>query len=106
MTNIALPPEPALQFLVKLWGEVDVARVAELEYFFDDYRACPAADVVIDLREVTFMDSTGLGFMARLHRDARGRGGTVTVTHSHPMVRRVLRISGMDQILVVEDDQP
>lgn len=101
MTDLGDPGAP---FLVKLWGEVDIARVAELEYFIDDYRACPAVDVVIDLREVTFMDSTGLGFMARLYRDAKDRGGSVTVTHAHPAVGRVIRMTGIDQILSVEGD--
>lgn len=100
------PNGPGDAFVVDLWGEVDIARVAELEYFIDDYRASRAVDIVIDLRQVTFMDSTGLGFMARLHRDAKDRGGNVTVTHAHPAVGRVIRLSGIDQILVVEDDEP
>ena len=104
MTDIALPPEPALQFRVKLWGDIDIARVPELHYLVEDYRNGPATDIEIDLRDVTFMDSTGLGFMARLHRDAKDRGGSVTVTHPSHEVERVIRMTGMDHILMVRDD--
>ena len=100
MTDIALPPEPTTVFSAALAGEVDLARVPELHDLVEGYRNSPAVDVVIDLRDVTFMDSTGMGFMARLSRDASDRGGTVTVSHAPPDVERVIRMTGLDSILL------
>lgn len=102
MTDIALPSEPTTVFSAALAGDVDIARVPELHDLVEAYRHGDAVDAVIDLRDVTFMDSTGLGFMARLFRDAEERGGTVTVTRANPGVERVIRMTGMDNILIVE----
>ena len=63
-------------------GPAPLAREAELDGIVSTYLAGDPVDVVIDLAAVTFMDSSGLGFVARLYREAKDRGGTVTVTNS------------------------
>jgi len=102
MADIVLPPEPAIIFSVALYGDVDLNRVQELHELIADFRNGPATDVVIDVRGVTFMDSTGLGFMARLYREARARGGSVTLTHAAPQVEKVINVTGMERILQIQ----
>ena len=71
MTDIALPKDPTLLFSVKLWGEIDLVRVPELHGLVEDFLNGPAIDIVIDVGDVTFMDSTGLGFLMRLYHAAK-----------------------------------
>ncbi len=100
MTDIALPPkQPSTTFVIALAGEIDVARVPELQEFVEEFRRNPAVDVVVDLRQVDFMDSTGLGMMTRLSRVAVERGGSISVIHASPNVDRTIRISGLSQVL-------
>ena len=106
MPDLASPTPAGQVFSVALSGDLDLSRVPELHALVEHYRAGAAVDVVIDLRDVSFMDSSGLGFMARLYRAAKERGGTATVTHAHPEVERVIRITGLDHILVVDEPVP
>jgi anti-sigma B factor antagonist len=55
--------------------------------------------VVVDLTDVSFMDSTGLAVVLR----ARGRGGRPSVSLVHPprMLRRVLHLTGLSDVLPV-----
>lgn len=68
-------------------------------------RDCPL-DWVVDVRAVTFMDSTGLGFLAHTHRVLAERGGTVTVVGPTPSVMRTLSIVHLDEVLTIADEPP
>ena len=104
MVDLALPEPAPTTFVVVLTGEIDLAREAELDEQVQDYLAGVAVDVVIDLGSVTFMDSSGLGFVARLYREAKERGGTVTVTNPQSQVDRLMRITGVDLLVSYEPD--
>ncbi len=57
--------------------------------------------LVIDLSDVTFMDSSGLGLMVAMHKLQVQHGGVVVLTAPQPLVRRVLALSGIDQVIEV-----
>ena len=60
--------------------------------------------LTLDLSDVTFLDSTGLGIVVgRLKRLAR-HGGTMTVAAAHERVLRVFTITGLDQLLEIHPD--
>ena len=60
-------------------------------------------DVVLDVQELGFLDSTGLGEIARLHRQLSAEGRRVVVRRPTAMVHRVLDISGLLAVLAVEE---
>jgi anti-anti-sigma factor len=66
---------------------------------------CPL-DWVVDVRAVTFMDSTGLGFLAHTHRVVAEHGGSVTVVGPAPAVMRTLSIVHLDEVLTIADAPP
>ncbi len=100
MTDAVVPAEDPVLSLV-LDGEIDLARVPELRELVERYRSSSAVNVAVDLGNVTFMDSSGLSFLANLHQIAMGRGGSVSVVHSSANLDRVIRLTGLDQILAV-----
>jgi anti-sigma B factor antagonist len=61
------------------------------------------ADVVIDVSAVTFCDSSGLSALLAAHRRTRRRGGSVTLRGPRGTLRRILRLTGVDVLFVVED---
>jgi anti-sigma B factor antagonist len=63
----------------------------------------PGSLVVVDLRHLTFMDSSGLGAIHVARRRAIEDGGSLVVCRPNPMVARVLEITGLD-IWVTEWD--
>lgn len=56
----------------------------------------PGSLIVVDLCELTFMDSSGLGAIHAARRTAIKDGGNLVVCRPSPMVYRVLEITGLD----------
>jgi anti-anti-sigma factor len=56
----------------------------------------PGSLVVVDLCQLTFMDSWGLGAIHAARRTAIKDGGNLVVCRPSPMVHRVLEITGLD----------
>jgi anti-sigma B factor antagonist len=63
-----------------------------------------AADVVVDLTGVEFLDSAGVGVLVGLFKHARGRGGTARFCGLTPGVRSVLELIQLDRIFEIVDD--
>ena len=63
-----------------------------------------AAEAVIDLSEVEFVDSAGIGVLVALYRAMRTRGARARYCGVRPGVRSVLEIIRLDQILEIVDD--
>lgn len=52
--------------------------------------------VVVDLSQLTFIDSCGLGALHAARQMAIKNGGTLVVSRPSPMVHRVFEITGLD----------
>lgn len=76
-----------------LRGELDACSCRGLA---DHLIGPPGSLVVVDLYQLTFMDSSGLGAMHAARRLAIKDGGNLVVCRPSPMVYRVLEITGLD----------
>jgi anti-sigma B factor antagonist len=84
-----------------LRGEFDLTG---LDVFRDAVaQVSPSHSMVVDLRELTFLDSSGLGALVVLHERARSEGWSLVLSAPQPPVAMVLRISGLSQRLTVID---
>ena len=55
--------------------------------------------IVVDLCQVTFIDSSGLGAIHAARQMAIKNGGALVVCRPRPMVHRVLELTGLDMWL-------
>lgn len=62
-----------------------------------------AAHVVIDLTQVTFVDSTGLGGLIAARKTARERGGSLSLVSPPPLVRRLLGSTRLHDVFDIYD---
>jgi anti-anti-sigma factor len=60
----------------------------------------PGSLVVVDLDQLTYIDSSGLGAIHTAGRTTIRQGGTLVVCRPSPMVHRVLEITGLDTWVV------
>jgi anti-sigma B factor antagonist len=82
-------------------GELDAMTVTE---FREQLIAlADRSRVVIDLAEVPFMDSTGLGALIGGIRRIREAGGEVSVSCGRPAVLRLLHTTGFDRMVTVAE---
>jgi anti-anti-sigma factor len=88
---------------IVLRGDIDLGARPELERLFAELDRSPPERVVVDLREVTFFDTTGLQMAHRLDRWGRDNGVTVVFTPGSPAVMRALRAAGLALRLTFSD---
>ena len=74
-------------------GELDIATVGQVERELDDLRGAGFSDIVVDLRAVGFMDSTGLRLLLQEARKAGEDGYRFRLIDGPPNVRRVFEIT-------------
>jgi anti-sigma B factor antagonist len=90
---------------VALSGELDVATVAQAcEPLESAARA--RSLVVLDLRELAFVDSSGLHMVATLAERIRARGGRLVIVRGPRAVQRAFELVGMDETLDLVDEPP
>lgn len=87
-------------------GELDIATTPALEQAIADATCEPGAALVLDLRELTFMDSTGLRTLAQTNARAEDNGFTLSIVRGPRQIERVLEISGLGPLLPLVDAPP
>jgi anti-anti-sigma factor len=80
---------------VVLAGELDLASVGEVQEQLRDLHAAGFERFVLDLRELTFIDSTGLRLVLSEDAAARERGGRFELIAGPPEVQRVFELTAL-----------
>ncbi|MBA2514811.1 MAG: STAS domain-containing protein [Solirubrobacterales bacterium] len=75
-------------------GELDLATAPELEGWLDDLRR-ERADVVVELAEITFIDSAGIRVLLRAREQARRSRTGLRFESGGPEVMRTLQLTGV-----------
>jgi anti-sigma B factor antagonist len=90
---------------VALLGERDIAAAGELDRTLEEVERDGPAHLVLDLRGLSFLDSTGLRSL--IAADARGReqGRRVTIIKGPAVVQRVFEITGLEGRLEIVADE-
>jgi anti-anti-sigma factor len=90
-------------WVLRLIGELDLASSPALEQALERTRGCDAELVIVDLRELDFMDSSGLNVLVKAHQHAQESGTRFALVRGRSHVQRLLSITGLDERLMVVD---
>lgn len=85
-------------------GEVDLATAPRLRSYFHDVIADADGAILLDLAEVTFLDSTGLCEILTAYAELDEQDRELRVVKASMQVRRVFEVCGITD-LVVDDPQ-
>jgi anti-sigma B factor antagonist len=81
---------------IQLYGELDLHTARELAPALSEAVGDVSRELVVDLRRVTFIDSTLLGALARAAGQMRNQGRTVTLIRvPGSAIDRLLEVSGL-----------
>jgi anti-sigma B factor antagonist len=84
-------------------GEIDMATAPQLRDFLDQLVDAGSRRIVLDCRELEFLDSSGIGVLVAT-RNRMGDGGEIVIDSPTPHVLKVLEITGVaDHLSVIAD---
>ena len=97
--------QQAERLVVRPCGELDLATAPDLEDLVIG-RLADGTPVVLDLRGLSFMDSSGVRVLVAAHARASDGGGDLTIVRPArgSAVDRILEVSGIDQALQLVDE--
>jgi anti-anti-sigma factor len=92
------------QTQLALAGEVDIASTPQFEEGLAEAEGSEPAVLILDLRKVDFIDSTGLRAVIAADERARTAGRRFVVVRGTAAVERVFSVTRLDQRLEIVDD--
>ena len=90
------------QAVVAVHGEVDLYTAPRLWETIDAAMASTPHELVIDLTDVTFLDSSGLSVLVRAHKRLRPVNGKVVVRGAGEQAYMALEMTKLTTMLTVE----
>jgi anti-sigma B factor antagonist len=87
--------------LFSLRGSLDVATAPSLRAALLEAAEHDGHEIVVDLSQLEFLDSTGLGALIGSHKLAEEHQGSVRLVAQEGQILRLLRITGLLEVLNV-----
>jgi anti-sigma B factor antagonist len=97
--GISSGPIDSETYVVEPRGEIDLATAGLVSAPLEEAIEIKALRVIVDLGDVTFIESTGVGVLLSAERLLQAHGGILIVACATPSVRRVFEITGLDSVL-------
>jgi anti-anti-sigma factor len=93
-------PAPAGTLLLRLVGELDLAASDGFRERVETALANGARNVVVDMADALFIDSSMLRELLRAHTATREAGGRLVLTEVQPAVERLLDLTRVRELLI------
>ncbi len=90
--------------VVAVRGEIDNATAPQLRGALLAALDSDTRRIVVDLSEIDFVDSSGLGALVGARKQADQSGATLVIVCPKPHVRRLFEISRLDAVLPLYDE--
>ncbi len=87
-----------------LVGEVDVYTAPRLKEELISAVQSGCSNVIVNMEEVGFIDSSGLGVLVSALRRARERDGVVRIVCTRDNILKIFRITGLDKVFPIFAD--
>jgi anti-sigma B factor antagonist len=93
--------------ILRLHGEFDLSTDERFQQEAEKVLTGDVGTLIVDLRGLTFMDSTGLRELVALQNRSAAANVDFAVLHNGGTVARLLRATGLDRVLpTVHTDSP
>lgn len=100
--QIDVEPDLLGRIVVRVHGALDLPEVGELRAVLENVVSVEGADVVLDLTEVGFLGSSGMGIIAGLHQDLAATDRRLSLRGASPMICKAFAITGLDRRIHME----
>lgn len=90
------------RLVIRLEGELDQSNVEKLKNKVSEIiKKYSIVHLVFNLEKLSFMDSTGIGFIIGRYSEIKRRGGNIVICSMNDTIRKIFEISGLKRICSV-----
>jgi anti-anti-sigma factor len=95
--NFAVSREPVTDEIecIAIRGELDIANAEQVRRHISETMAGEAHGIVVDMHDVSFVDTTGLAVLVQAAREAKDSGRHMFIAGCGPQVRQVFGLTGV-----------
>lgn len=86
-------------------GILDSTQAAEVRAQVSEALATGAKTLLIDLKNITFIDSSGLGTLISVLKKVRSQGCEMAVCSASPQVKMLFELTSMDQVFQIYENR-
>jgi anti-sigma B factor antagonist len=91
--------------IIDVAGEIDVYSVSRLKTALVNALSEAPSEIILDIRKVRYIDSTGLGVLIGGLRRIREHGGSIKIVVIDVHIRKILEITGMSGIFALYETE-
>jgi len=102
--KIDLAVENGIQYF-KITGEIDAYTAPVLKERLATVQDEKSVQVELNLSEVSYMDSTGLGVFVGFYKRVSANEGNLKITGLNARLKRLFEITGLDEIMEIEAEK-
>ncbi len=89
------------KYEIHLLGELDMSTAPQLREELLRLTDGGGSEIVVDLSQLGFIDSTGLSVLITCLKRVRQQGGEMALRSPSPSTRKVLEITGLHEVFVI-----
>ena len=86
---------------IKLIGDLDVYSEEDFKSFIDQ-EIDPKKDITIDLNDLDYLDSTGLGMFMNIYKMVKENDGQIKVINAKENIKKLFKITDLSQLFDME----
>jgi anti-sigma B factor antagonist len=87
------------QWLFTVSGEIDISNAEQLKERLEAAYREHAADLMLDITDLNYIDSTGLGAVIGIYGKIRDAGHRIVLINPRENIKKLLRITSFDKVL-------
>ena len=90
--------------VVEVGGEIDVYAAPKLREALIELVQSGTYHIVVDMEQVEFLDSTGLGVLVGGLKRVRSHDGSMTLVCTQERLLKIFRITGLTRVFEIHPD--
>lgn len=86
-------------------GEIDINTAPQIKKGFDKIIAGKKKKVLVNLKDASYIDSSGLATFVELLKNARKYGGALKITNLSSKIKSLFEITKLDKLFDISADE-
>jgi anti-sigma B factor antagonist len=89
-------------FVLQIVGEININTLSDIRNKVDSFELSQYKKIVVDLTRVNFLDSSGMGYLVVLIKQAKVNQAQISLRNPSALVKRMLSTIRLDRYVTIE----